>query len=65
MEDQGKKTLDLFCHWVEENLRAKETEFDVAVLLTRTNIGPAGKKTVNYKNIDKVNEFVLMVVTVL
>lgn len=46
VKENAKKTLDRFCQWTEKHQRPSNpfdsTWYDVAVFLTRENIGPAG-----------------------
>ena len=50
VEGEGKRTLDRFCHWVHYQRPSKypyETSFDMAVYITKKDIGPAGEPVLN------------------
>ena len=46
IKGDGKETLDRFCHWAngeKPKNKNRDEDFDVAVYITREEIGPAGR----------------------
>lgn len=51
VKGNGRESLDRFCHWSSNEKpknRNKDEDFDMAVFITKEDIGPAGEPTFDF-----------------